>query len=349
VLAVRPYVPPLERRRGKLRLDFNENTLGCPPAVLRALRRIDRETVATYPEYAPLRAALARFLGVPRAWVFPASGVDDALRCLVAAFIGPGDVVVAPVPSFVMYRVYAEAAGAEFRAVPLGEDFSFPEARVRRAMRGAKLLFLASPNNPDGSVVPPAVVRRLLEANRRCLVVVDEAYFEFCGVTVLPLLRRHPNLVVLRTFSKAYGMAGLRLGCAAARPEVVALLARVQSPYSVNALAAEVAPVAIRDRGFVRRYVAGVLRARELLRRGLERRGFRTWPSAANFVLVRLGPQARAIEAGLRARGILIRDQGGQPGLEGCVRVGAGTREQAARFLAALDLETRRLARRRPR
>jgi histidinol-phosphate aminotransferase len=337
VLALRPYVPPLEQRRGLLRLDFNENTVGCAPSVLRALRSLRAEAVATYPEYGRLRAAVARHLAVPADRVLPTNGLDEALHLLVLAFIERGDVVVTPSPGFVMYRVYAELAGAALRTVPSGEDLAFPEAGIKQAMRGAKLLVFATPNNPTGAVVPLAAVRRLLAAHPRCLVAVDEAYFEFHGVTALPLLRRFPNLVVLRTFSKAFGLAGLRLGCAVARPAVIDCLARVRSPYSVNGLAALLAEPALRDRAFVRRYVAEVRRARTFLAAGLERRGVRTWPSAANFVLARIGEHAAALQDALRAQGILVRDQSAQPGLAGCVRLGVGTLPQARRLLAAYD------------
>ncbi len=337
VLAVRPYVPPLEGRRGCLRLDFNENTVGCSPAVLRALLRLDAEAVATYPEYGRLRRVLAAHFRMSEDRVLPTSGIDEALHLLVQAFVERGDAVVTTSPGFVMHRVYPELAGAKVRAVPSGADLSFPERGVLRALRGARLLIVASPNNPTGAAVPPAAVRRLLRANPRCLVALDEAYFDFHGVTALPLLHRHANLVVLRTFSKAYGLAGLRLGCVLARPPVIDCLARVRSPYSVNGLAALLAEAALRDRAWVRRYVAEVRRVRELLRRELARRDIPTWPSVANFVLARIGPAAADLQEALRAEGILVRDQSAQPGLAGCVRIGAGTRPQAQAFLAALD------------
>jgi histidinol-phosphate aminotransferase len=342
VLATRPYVPPLEERRGRLRLDFNENTLGCSPKVLRTLRRLDAEAVATYPEYGRLRRVLTTHFGVPEDCLLPTSGIDEALHLLMLAFIERGDVVVTPSPGFVMYRVYAELSGANVRAVPSGKDLAFPERGVLRALRGARLLVLASPNNPTGAAVPLAAIRRLLRANPRCLVAIDEAYYDFHGVTALPLLRAHANLVVLRTFSKAYGLAGLRLGCAIARPPVIDCLARVRSPYSVNGLAAILAETALRDTAFVRRYTAEVRHAREFLRHELARRGISTWPSSANFVLARIGPAAADFQNALRADGILVRDQSAQPGLDGCVRIGVGTRPQALALLVALDRWQRR-------
>ena len=336
VAAVRPYVPPLEGRRGLLRLDFNENTVGCAPAVLRALRRLDGESVATYPEYARLHAVLAGHLGVGGEQVLATGGVDEALHLLVEAFVERGDRVVTPSPGFVMYRVYAELAGAELRTVPWGPGEALPEAGLRRAMRGARILFVATPNNPTGATAPVPALGRLAAAWPRCLVAVDEAYFEFHGVTALPLVRRHANLVVLRTFSKAHGLAGLRLGCVVAQPAVIEALNRVRSPYSVNGLAAILAEPALSDRAFLRRTVTEARRAVAFLRRELARRRVTTWPSAANFVLARVGGSA-ALAAFLRTRGILVRDQGAHPGLAGCVRIGAGTVSQTRRFLLALD------------
>jgi len=343
VAAMAPYSPPVEGRRGKLRLDFNENAVGCSPAVLAALRALDAERIATYPEYGPLRTALARHLGVPRDRVLPTNGADEAIHLLVEGFAGAGERVVIPVPTFVMYRFYAEVAGARIVEVPYAKDLSFPEAAVVRALHGAKLALIASPNNPTGTAASIDGLRRILRANPRCLVVVDEAYHEFHGATALPLLARFPNLVVLRTFSKAYGLAGLRLGCAIARSPVLAVLAKVQSPYSVNAVAAAVAPAALADRAFVRRYVAEVRSARGFLRRELAALGIPTWPSQANFVLARFGDDSPRIAAALRAENILVRDRSGSRGLEGCVRLGVGTRLQVADLLGALREQLRRL------
>lgn len=343
VVKMAPYSPPASGREGKLRLDFNENTIGCSPAVMDALRRLPAETLAAYPEYGPLREALARRLLVPPERVLPTAGADEAIHLLTTAFVGRGDPVVYPVPTFVMYRFWAELAGARIREVPCGDDMSFPEAGVLRAMRGAKLALIASPNNPTGAVVSIPGVRRLLRANPRCLVVLDEAYHEFHGETALPLLDRFANLVVLRTFSKAYGLAGLRIGCAVAHPVVAAMLAKVQSPYSVNAVAAAVAPVALADRGHVRRCAAEVRRARSFLRRELAGLGIRSYPSRANFVLAEFGPHAAAVAEGLRAEGILVRDRSGAPWLDGCIRLGVGTRMQTADLLGAVAEQLRRL------
>jgi histidinol-phosphate aminotransferase len=331
------YHPPTEGREGRLRLDFNENTVGCSPAVIRALRdHADAESLTVYPEYGAARTELAQFFGVAEDEMLLTNGTDEAIQVLVNTFVDAGDEVLVLTPSYAMYRFYAELAGATVTEVPyVLPDLTFPIEALTSAIRpGTKAIFLANPNNPTGSSTSLEVLRSILALAPQAAVLVDEAYFEFCGVTALPLVGAHPNLFVCRTFSKAYGMAAMRLGCVFSQAANIAFMNKAQSPYSVNGLAVLAARAAIQDREYVSRYVAQAIAARNLITTGLAALGIHAYPSRANFVLFRAGTRTAGLRDGLRSRGILVRDRSAD--IDGCLRVTCGTPEQAGRFLSAL-------------
>jgi len=334
-----PYVPPVEGRAGKLRLDFNENTVGCSSAVLRALRRLTREQIGIYPEYEATVARVARFFRVRPEEMLLTNGVDDALHVMMDTFLEPGSTVLLVEPTFNMYRFYAQLAGARFRSLHYTKEMEFPLASVLKELqRRPRAFLLANPNNPTATLVTLAEIRAILLAAPRTLVLVDEAYFEFCGVTVLPWIRRYPNLIVSRTFSKAPALAGLRLGCLFACREIIAALKRADSPYPVNVAALVAAEAVIRDRRSVRAYVEMVLKSRRLLAKGLERLNVRVFPSAANFLLADFGQGAKQLVRKLERRGILLRDRSAEFGREGFVRVTVGTPGQTRRLLRAIEV-----------
>jgi len=338
VLRMAPYSPPTAGRQGKLRLDFNENTLGCSPRVLEHLRsRLSADALAVYPEYSEARRELAAFFGVAENELLLTNGTDEAIQLVVNTYVEPGEQVCLLKPSYAMYRFYAEAAGAVLREIPYPPDtLAFPlEALLEAVNEATRAVFIANPNNPTGTGLCLDDIVRILEKAGQAAVLVDEAYFEFCGVTALGLIGSYPNLFVSRTFSKVYGLAALRLGCLFSQSHNIACLHKVQSPYSVNALAALAACAAIRDQDYVRNYVEEALAARELLYREFERLGIPYYPSQANFVLMRAGERAVWIRDRLREAGVLVRDRSYE--LPGCVRVTVGTREQVRRFIAALE------------
>ncbi|HEV2386472.1 MAG TPA: histidinol-phosphate transaminase [Candidatus Acidoferrales bacterium] len=336
---MKPYHPPLEGRAGRLRLDFNENTAGPSPAVRRALARLTPEQISCYPEYQAAERRLARHFGVRPDQFIATNGTDDALRLIVDAFAEAASEVLVVEPTFAMYRFYAELAGARVLAVRYDRRLRFPLEQVLATLRlrRPRLFFLSNPNNPTGGLVGSADLGRILRAARRTLVVVDEAYFEFAGVTALPWIGRYPNLVVTRTFSKNAGLAGLRLGCLFSNPEMVLALQCVRSPYAVNAAALAAALAAVRDKSALSRYARQVVRARGELERALRRLGIVQFPSAANFVLVNLGARAPEILARLRRRGILLRNRQNDFGEVGWVRITVGTPAQTRLLIRALE------------
>jgi histidinol-phosphate aminotransferase len=338
VRAMAPYSPPSGGREGKLRLDFNENTVGCSPKVIALLReKLTAPQLSMYPEYADSLRELAAFFGVASEEFTLTNGTDEAIQLLVNTFVDDGGDVVTLKPSYAMYRFYAEVAGASIREVEFHrETLGFPLEELLAALRPeTKAVLIANPNNPTGTGVGLDAIRAILEAAPRAAVLIDEAYFEFCGVTALPWIRDHANLFVSRTFSKVYGMAAMRCGCLFSGAENIHWVRKAQSPYSVNTLAVLAARTAVQDREYVEHYVAEILEARRQACAGLDRLGIRYFPSQANFVLFYAGESAIPIRDALRERGVLVRDRSYE--IPGCVRVTIGTRAQIARFLEELE------------
>jgi histidinol-phosphate aminotransferase len=334
---MRPYHPPLEGRTDKLRLDFNENPIGCSPAVRRALARLSAATISSYPEQETVRRKAARHFGVRPEELLLTNGTDEALSLVVNTFVESGDRVLFVEPTYAMYRFYAELAGTRIVAPRYTAKMEFPWKDVLAALRsGPSVFFLPNPNSPTGNLLSLAELRRILRAARRTMVVIDEAYFEFSGVTVIPWIRRYPNLIVTRTFSKTAGLAGLRLGCLFVHRELAASMRKAQSPYPVNVPALAAAEAAMRDRGFITRTVREVRRGCAELERGLARLGVRSFPSAGNFLLVHFGARAKQIVAALERKGILVRDRSNDFAGEGYVRITLGTLAQMRRLLREL-------------
>lgn len=341
VLALAPYNAPKEGRAKKLRLDFNENTVGCSPAVVRALSRMTAQEMAIYPEYQETTKRLAHFFGVRPAEIHLTNGIDDALHLIADTFIEDGDSVLVVEPTFDMYRFFAELAGARVVALRYDDEMRFPvDAVVRALQRPAKrcprILYIANPNNPTGTLVKSGELRRILRAASQTLVLVNEAYFDFSGFTILSWIRRYPSLLVARTFSKSAGLAALRVGCLFGKPEVLAAMRRACTPYPVNSAALVAAEAATRDPGFLRKYTREVLQSRDLLEKGLVRLGARIYPSSANFVLADFGAGARRMVRALERKGILVRGRKDFP-REGFVRISAGTRADTRKLLRAME------------
>ena len=332
------YHPPLAGRDG-LRLDFNENTVGCSPRVLSRLRQIGSEELARYPERGAVEETVAEFLGVQAPELLLTNGVDEAIHLLCETYLEAGDEALIVVPTYSMYRIYMMAAGAEVISVVADEDFRFPVEQVcKRITPRTRLIAIANPNNPTGTIAPQESLLRIARCAPGAALLVDEAYFEFCGQSLLARRREFANLFVARTFSKAYGLAGLRIGALVGNADQMRAVRRMSSPYNVNAIALACLPEALADQDYIQRYVAGVRESRGRLELALEAAGIRFWKGEANFVLARVG-QAPAFVEGMRRRGILVRDRSSDPGCEGCVRITLGPREHTDRLLAAI-LET---------
>jgi histidinol-phosphate aminotransferase len=338
VVAMAPYHPPTGGRRSKLRLDFNENTVGAPPHVIDFIKRyLTAADLSIYPEYDNALEDLSRHFGPPIEEFTLTNGTDEAIQLLVNTFVEDGAEVLTLRPSYAMYKFYSQLAGARVEELDYRPGtLAFPlEELLERITPITRAVLISNPNNPTGTGIPVAALRKILETAEKAAVLIDEAYYEFSGVTVLPLLAEYPNLFVSRTFSKTYGMAAMRCGCLFSQSANMAYVRKAQSPYSVNALAAMAVRIAVQDQKFVEDYVLEVLTARELLYVGFERLNIPYIKSQANFVLFQVGDRAIELRDELRQRGVLVRDRSYE--LPGCLRVTVGTRDQIRRFIDELE------------
>ncbi len=329
---------PPEETGGRLRLDLNENTAGCSPAAQRALARLSRREIARYPAYQATRRKLARYFGVHPEELLLTNGADDALRLPFDVFAERGSAVLLAEPTFPMYAFWAALAEARLIRLRYGPQMEFPLREALATLRaGPRLFYLANPNNPTGTLLDRSEIRKLLRAASRTVVVVDEAYFDFSGVTVLDWIRQCPNLVVVRTFSKAPGLAALRLGCLFAARATAEALRRVQPPYPVNVAALVAAEAAVRDARYIRWYAREIAASKRELYRALARCGIRAFPSGGNFVLADFGSRAAALLRALRRQGILLRDRSSDFGAAGYVRITLGTLPETQELVRALE------------
>jgi histidinol-phosphate aminotransferase len=338
VAAMAPYHPPTGDRMDKLRLDFNENTVGCSPRVIEALRNfLKPHTMAVYPDYARVRQNLANFFKADPKELLLTNGTDEAIQVLINTYVDDEDEVITLRPSYAMYRFYAELAGAKLIDIPYEpQGLAFPlEALLAAITPRTRAVLISNPNNPTGTATGIEEIKLILTKAHHAVVLVDEAYFEFCGITALDLIRIWPNLFVSRTFSKVYGMAAMRMGCLFSDPANAAFLRKAQSPYSVNTLAAIAAEAAVGDTQFVADYVAEALASRKMLCAGLDKLGIAHAPSCANFVLGYFGDRAVEVRDALRDQAILVRDRSYE--IPGGVRITTGTREQIGRVLDELE------------
>jgi histidinol-phosphate aminotransferase len=318
VQAMKEYHPPLGNRDA-LRLDFNENTLACSSRVAAALAQISTGQLTRYPEREPVEAIVAAHLGLAPAQVALTNGVDEAIHVLFEAFLEAGDELLLPVPTYTMYEVYASSTDAQVVVVQADDSLAFPFDRLLAAITPrTKIIAIANPNSPSGTSATREQLLALAARAPHAVLLVDEAYFHFHGETVIDLIGKVPNLIVARTFSKAYGLAGLRLGLLAAPVELMQWIRRVLSPYSVNSLALACLPPALGE----------VLAARSAFEAALDAAGLRRWPSSANFILADIGARHAEFVRLMCAEGVLVRDRSNDPGCDGRVRITIGTREQ---------------------
>lgn len=340
IRAMREYRPPSEGRRGKVRLDFNENTVGLPATALEAIKaRLSAEILAAYPEYGPLRQRLASACGVREDQLVLCNGTDEGLNLVMQTFLGPGDTLGLIEPTYAMARFYGELVGAQTLGLTSTDEavrgyrrrFQVSTDDLLRLASEARVLYLATPNNPTGAALPLEVIERVLRAAPRTCVIVDEAYFEFHGETALPFVEEHANLVVARTFSKAMALAGLRVGALLTQVENAAWLRKGQSPYSVNAIAAIAAEEALNHSEALKSHALQIRQERDRVMEEFEDMGVTHWESAGNFVLFQAGEQCDALLGAARESGVLIRDR--RHDWPGCLRVTIGTQSQNERVL----------------
>ncbi len=336
VLAMPEYHPPLAGRDA-LRLDFNENTLAASPKVIERLRQTTAEGLTKYPEREGVEVIVAAHFGLRPEQVLLTNGVDEAIHLVCTAFLEEDDEALIMTPTFFMYDVSVGMMTANLRRVQADATLEFPYAKFMEAITlRTKLIMVASPNNPTGAVVARQQLLAICAAAAQAVVMVDEAYYHFHGETVLGDIASVPNLMVARTFSKAYGLANLRIGMLAGSAELLRHVRKVCSPYNVNGVALDCLPVALADDAYVQWYAEQVRVGRARMMEGLRELGVDFFPSHANFVLMKIGAKHGELVEAMRARGVLLRDRSSDPGCEGYVRITIGVEEHVERGLAAL-------------
>lgn len=327
-----------------LRLHLNENTAGCSPKVLAALQALTRQQAAFYPDYAGAVGACARRLRVGAEEVLLTNGLDEGI--LAAAIYAARDRLVprpeaiVVQPAFDMYAACADAAGARVIEVHSGPDLAFPASDVLAAITArTRIIFLTTPGNPSGVPIGREAILEIAGAAPRALIFVDEAYADFAGDTLVDDAdaRALGNIVVGRTFAKAYGLAALRVGALVGPSTMLEPIRRVVPPYSLNVCAAVALCAAVDDFEYYEWYLDQVRASKALLYAALERNKVRYWPSAANFVLADFGPSAASVLEGLAARGVFVRDRSRDPACPGCIRITAGVVEHTRTCIAALE------------
>jgi len=330
--------------RGGLRLHQNENTGGCSPRVIEALRKLSAEQISQYPPSAEATTAVAKHFGVPVENVCLTNGLNEGIMVLAIAQLrstisGAAAEAIVPEPAFEIFRVHIAVAGGKLVQVMPQPNFVFPLDEVLAAITSkTRLVFLSNPNNPTGVSIPLDAIGAIARRVRgETIVFVDEAYADFAGVSFIPRLQDFPNVIVGRSFSKSFGLAGLRIGCVIGNPRTLEPIRLAVPVHSLNVAALTAIQAALGDREHFENYLREVTQSKELLYAACDRLGLKYWQSDANFVLVDLGGSTESVLKDLAARGIYVRDRSTEPGCAGCVRISTGIVEHTQQCIAALE------------
>jgi len=332
IQAMKPYNPPLDGRSGYdgLLLDFNERTRPPEPGVMSALEKFVRDQKQQlYPEYFDLSKMIAKYAGVKADQIMVTNGADQAIDIIFRTFTDNGDKAIIPAPSFAMFGQSARLAGAKIVSpLYVKADLAFPLQEVLGAIdKQTRLIVICNPNNPTGTLVPLEAIEQIARKAKNAVVYIDEAYFEFSKCSAVSLIDKYPNIVITRTFSKAFGLASLRIGYVIARPEYINEMLKVRGPYDVNQAAYYAASAALVSQAGMEEYADGVMnQAKPLVERFFTKNKIVFYPSAANFILFRPDNPKQVLEV-LRQNGVLVRPQD-KPNIEGTLRLTIGSLKQ---------------------
>src|SRR3989339_1184219 len=341
VIEMQEYKPPTSDRTNSLRLDFNENTVGCSDNIINSVRKIKRDMLSTYPEYTKLRKELAKYCKVKADEIIATNGTDEAIKTIIETYIEKGkDEIIIPVPTYAMLKFYAQLNEAVIKEITYNGDLSFPTKKVLNTIsKKTKIIILVNPNNPTGTSIRSKDIIKIIKKAKKCnaLVPIDEAYCQFYGKSSIPLIRKFDNLFVIQTFSKAFGLAGLRLGYIISNKNNIRIMQKVLSPYSVNIAASFCASEALKDANYIKKYVTEIRKSKKILYKELDNLGMKYYKSDANFVLVKIGAKAAEFCKKLRKKGILVRNRSSDQLLDGCVRVTLGTIRQNKQLIKEMQ------------
>ena len=347
---LQPYSAPLEGRRNLLRLDFNENTIGPSPLVIKALRGISRDEISIYPEYSGLKERLVETLikhnsrmNINSSEVGIFNGVDAAINAIFHAYGDINEVMLTTIPTFGYYTPCAQMRGMQIKSIAYeGIDFKYPFNKICEFIiqNNPKILLICNPNNPTGTRLSPEKIIEITKLSSKTLIVIDELYEAFTGDSVLPFVnfKKTPNLVVLRSLSKTAGLANLRIGFAIGNSKVINIINRVTGPYDVNSFAVTAAFASLNDQSYIDSYVKDVFEARSWLKTQLEKYSVKHHIGGGNYFLLWPKSGPTETEMLLKQSGILVRNMDKKINLKGSLRVSIGTVEQMKRFWSAFKL-----------
>jgi histidinol-phosphate aminotransferase len=338
---IEPYLPPLENRSGFARLDFNENSKGAGKKAINAISRISPEKISMYPEYSSLEESIASYVSLEPFQILPVNGSDEGIKLLFDCFTSKSRNAIIPKPSFSMFWVYAQSANAKIYSPEYNSDFSFPAEKVlSKISKKTGIVVICSPNNPTGTSIKKNDLIRVLEKMRLLnsgIVLVDEAYAEFSGKSFIPLLKKFDNLVIARTFSKAFGLASLRVGYLASDEKLISLIRKAYSPYAVNYFASEAVKAVLSDKKYMLDYVAEIKCNRKELERFFVSKNVSFVKSNANFLLADFGSSKDFIFNSFKSKGILVRKMTSSALPEGMVRITIGDIRKNKFLISALE------------
>jgi len=334
---IAPYEESSSTRYDKIRLDLNENVMGCSPKVLEAIRNVGAWEVATYPEYRALREKIASYHKMRPESIMLANGGDDTIRCIMEAYLEKGDKIIIPVPTFPMFKAFAELREGKVEEVEYGNDLSFPFERVMKAVeKKPRMLVMVNPNNPTGTSLEEKNLIRIVKKAKDTVVLLDETYYHFKGITHVKLTKRYRNLIILQSFSKVFGLAGLRLGYVVSARENIENMRKVNLPFCVNSLAVIAGKVALEDRRHASNALRKIEREKAFLFKEITELGADVRMTDTNFLLLNFGKSCPRICTVLARRGLLIKCLNVYPLLEGYARVSISSHDENVKFLEVM-------------
>ncbi|MDD2716120.1 MAG: histidinol-phosphate transaminase [Candidatus Wallbacteria bacterium] len=335
--AFAPYLLPSGTWKGKLRLNMNESHWHCSPKALEVIRNFDPADLSNYPQYGELVEKIAVHHGVGTDQVVAGNGADDVITLIMEAFIEPGDEIVAQCPTYPMFPIMGRLKQGKIIDVPYGLDLKFPVERMLDVINDkTRMVTVVNPANPAGTSISRQDLIRIFEKAKNSILILDEAYSQYAGITHIDLLSKFPNLIVIYSFAKVYGMAGLRLGYAVSHRQNIEALQKVVLPLAVNSLAVKAGIQAIQDQDFVKKVVAEIRSEKEFLIAEAEKIGLETVRSDTNFLLFKFGKHCLTMLAELENRNILVRNTCKFPELKDYLRVTIGRRNENMQFIKAV-------------
>jgi histidinol-phosphate aminotransferase len=335
---VHSYEIPSFTRKDKIRLDLNESLFGCSPKVIEALREINTTDLDIYPEYDLLSKKIANNLSVKKENVLLTNGADDAIRIIIDTFIDRRDEILIPVPTYSMFELYSDLCGAWIKRIQYKEGFSFPINDILQNIgTWTKIVVIVNPASPLGTLIPEDYLIKILKKAKDSIVLLDETYWHFAGESHSGLLKKYKNLVIVQTFSKIFGLAGMRLGFILANESLMPEINKVAFPYAVTYPAVVAGYAALNDKGFIKEIVKKINIEKEFLCLNLRKSASRVHQTKTNFILADFGLKSDFVHKSLFKKGILVKNIGSMPLMDGFLRITVGTRKENKILIDAIN------------